>query len=118
MSLIEIDFGMALEHGNHSYYYGELAYQDGLSPFALILSAVFHSNFARAIVERFKDQDPALRNSGEETLRKIKEFQDMKDLHSAVELSRVLIHAAALKGTLGEEARKAVDPLAIIAIPD
>jgi len=112
------DFGKALEHGNHTYYYGELAHQDGLSPFALILSFVFHKNFTRAIVERFKDQDPTLRNSGEETLRKIKEFEAIKDLHSAVELSRALIHMTALQGILGEDARKAVDPLAIVAIPE
>lgn len=114
-ALYERDYHKALEVGNHLYFYGELAYQDNLQSLAYIQAVGFHSEFAHKVLKEFGDRDSYLQRSGEIAFKELEVARVSKDHHRELEIARGIVHSVALNGTLGDKAKRAVDPLAIVS---
>lgn len=109
------DYHKALEVGNHVYFFGELAYQDQLNILIFLNSVSFHREFANRLREKFGDQDLYLKVTGPIAFRVMEEARETKNFHRELQIARGTIHSVALNGTLGRDAKRAVDPLAIVS---
>lgn len=116
LAITKHDHASALVTANTLYDFGETDYQDGLGGRAFALSLRTHRNLAAIIIEEYRDTDPYLRAGFEQLQTEITAVQARGDEHTELGHWRAMIHAVALNGTLGPEAKAYFDPTAIVTI--
>lgn len=114
LSLDRGEFADAMFFGHQLYAYGEVDRQRDLGNQAFQTSLRFHRSMAEEIERRFGEVDPYLRMSGRETLVDAQRLREVGDEEDELRVLRGLVGVVALNGTLGEEAKENVDPMAIM----
>lgn len=109
------NFEQALYYGNWLFAYGQvdLTYNLGSQAFQKALN--YHQVLAFEINRQFGATDSFLKEHGPSMFEDVSRLLELGDEQEAFKILRAIVHVVAANGTLGEDARKRADVLALVS---